>query len=143
MRWCGSRKKIKRIMAYSDIEKAEALIMLAVDRYNFQKTADRFNVPVQTLRRWNKNVPKKGVRELLERAIQRLLMVIPENMTGQDWSVSLGILMDKWLLVQGMPTQRTENIETQINELKEDEYERVIAEAEAIIREAQGSAAHS
>ena len=129
-------------MAYSDIEKAEAIIMLAVNKYNFQKTADDFGVPVQTLRRWNKNVPKKSVPELLERAIQRLLMVIPAEMKGSDWSVALGILMDKWLLVQGHATSRTAHINEQMEKLQDDEFDRVLEEANNIIREAQGGSVH-
>ena len=48
-------------MAYSDAFRAEALIRLAVNRYDYEKTAEQMGVPVRTLRRWDKNVPKKGV----------------------------------------------------------------------------------
>jgi len=117
-------------MAYSDGEIAEALVRLAVNKYNFQETADQINVPVQTLRRWNKNVPKKGVAELLERAISRLLMAIPQNMSGHDWAVAMGILLDKWLLVEGKPNTRTETIFTALQEMPDDELDALIREFE-------------
>lgn len=120
-------------MAYSDAEIAEALVKLAVNKYAFQITADEVGVPVQTLRRWNKKVPKKGVGDLLERAIQRLLMVIPDNMSGRDWAITLGILLDKWLLLQGEPTERTENLYNVFGALTDDERQAVIAEAQETI----------
>lgn len=130
-------------MAYSDAEVAEALIRLAANKYDYQKTADDLSLNIRTLRTWEKRFPKKGVADLLERAIERLLMAIPTDMKGNDWAIALGILMDKWLLVQGKATQRTETIDKTIGEMKDDEYERVLEEAETIIREAQSGSAHS
>jgi len=115
-------------MSYSDAEKAEALIRLATNRYDFARTAMETGLPKMTLRRWNKIVPKKGVADLLERAIERLLMSVPENMTGQDWSVSLGILLDKWLLVQGKATSRVENLFGALEKISDDELDRLIDE---------------
>ena len=120
-------------MAYSDGEKAEAIIRLAVNKYDFQKTADQIGLPVQTLRRWNKNVPKKGVADLLERAIERMLTAIPANWSGRDWAIALGILMDKWLLLQGEPTERTENWVKHFEELTDDERHAVIEEAQELV----------
>jgi hypothetical protein len=48
---------------YSDVEKAEAIIRLAVNHYAFQKTADELGIPVQTIRRWNKRYSGQWVLE--------------------------------------------------------------------------------
>lgn len=122
-------------MAYSDAFKTESIIRLATNKYDYQKTADQIGIPVRTLRNWEKSFPKKGVPELLERAIERMLMVIPKDMTGHDWAVAMGILMDKWLLLHGEPTQRTENIMQTFGELTEDERRAVVEEAQQIIAE--------
>jgi hypothetical protein len=110
---------------YSDVEQAEAIVRLAFNRYDFIKTAQETGISVWTLRRWNRNIPdvpsalsapnapstpKKGVAELLEYALEHILMAVPENISGQQWAVTVGILLDKWLLIHGEPTQRTENL---------------------------------
>ena len=128
---------------YSDAFVTEALIKLAVNRYDYEATSAELGVPARTLRRWDKNVLKKGVPELLERAIERMLMVIPTEWKGNQWAIALGILLDKWLLAQGMPTARMENIITRLAELKPDEYGDVIAEAERILATASGGGADS
>ena len=126
-------------MAYSDGEKAEALIRLAVNRYDFDKTAKETKISAKTIRRWDKSVPKKSVSDLLDRAITRLLMSIPQTMTGQEWAIALGILLDKWLLTQGEPTARTESIERRVSELTDDEYEELLAESRRILDRGRGS----
>ncbi|MFH1605529.1 MAG: hypothetical protein ABIH03_16665 [Pseudomonadota bacterium] len=126
-------------MAYSDVERAEAIVRLAVNQYDFEKTAEQTGVSIRSLRGWAKNSPKKGIPELLERAIERMLMVIPKNMTGNEWAIALGILMDKWLLMRGQATVRTESVSRQISELNNDDYAEVIAEAERILAETAGS----
>ena len=120
-------------MAYSDTEKAEAVILLAVNKYDYDKTAEALGISAKTLRRWDKIVPKKGVAELLERAIERMLMHIPADMKGRDWAIALGILMDKWLLGQGMATSRSENIMGFLADMAPEEREKIIIEAERIL----------
>jgi hypothetical protein len=123
-------------MAYSETFITETIVRLAVNRFDYDKTAEQMGVTARTIRNWEKNFPKKGVPELLERAIERLLMVIPSDMKGNDWAVALGILMDKWLLVNGQATQRTENLIGSINDLPEEEKSAIIREAENIIASA-------
>ena len=118
---------------YSDAERAEAVIKLAVNKYNYQKTADAVGVPIRTLRRWDKSIPKKGVGDLLERAIQRLLMALPEKMSGKDWAITLGILMDKWFLMQGEPTERTESIVHGYKDCTDDEKQAVVERARELL----------
>lgn len=124
---------------YDDTDKAEALFALAVNRYDYAKTAQECGVSIKTLRRWDKDAPKKGVGELLERAIERLLSAVPTDLTGDKWAITLGILMDKWLLMQGEPTSRTETIARDVERLTPTERDAVIADARAIIERARSS----
>lgn len=117
-------------MAYSDGEVAEALVRLAVNKYDYKLTSDQIGIPVRTLRRWDKSVPKKGVHELLERAISRLLMSIPNNMSGQNWSIAVGILLDKLLLYEGKATSRVETLFGALEQIGDDELDKLIAEFE-------------
>lgn len=126
-------------MAYSDAFRTEALVRLAVNKFDYDKTAEQMGVTVKTLRAWEQKYPKKTVPELLERAIERMLMNIPSDWRGNDWAVAMGILMDKWLLTQGKATARTDATVTNILEsIPEDDRERVIEEAERILSEAAG-----
>lgn len=120
-------------MAYSENEKQEALIRLAINKYNYEMTASDMGIPSRTLRRWDKNVKNvtKNIPGLLERAIQRLLMVIPKEMSGHDWAVTLGILIDKWQLIRGEPTSRTENIFVTLSQMTDDELDTLYAEFQA------------
>lgn len=125
-------------MSYSDAEKNSALIRLAANKYNFQKTSDETGIQIRTLRNWEKNYPKKGITELLDHAIAYLLANIPEFKRGSDWAIALGILIDKWLIIQGEPTQRTENLLRGFGNLTDDERTAVIDEANRILAEAIG-----
>jgi hypothetical protein len=127
-------------MAYSDTVVGEALIRLAVNKYDFDKTAKETGFPAQTLRRWNKNVPKKGVGDLLERAIERMLMHIPTDWSGSNWAIAIGILMDKWLLMQGEPTSRTETIGREVAAMNPTEKDELIVEVKDIIARAKSRA---
>lgn len=122
---------------YSDGEVAEALIRLAINRYDYELTADQTGVSEKTLRRWDKDAPKNSVADLLDRAIVRLLSVIPDNMDGKDWAIAVGILLDKWLLLQGEATSRHESISRVLDDLDADDYASVVAEAERIIANAR------
>ena len=117
-------------MAYSDLEVSEAIIKLAINKGDYIKTSEDTGVGTTTLKRWAKMSPKKGVPELLERAIERMLMQIPPDMKARDWAISLGILMDKWLLAQGMATSRTENLFQSLNEMPDEELNQLVREFE-------------
>jgi hypothetical protein len=121
-------------MAYSDIKKSEALIKLAINKGDYAKTAKDTGIARKTLIRWAKNVPKKGVPELLDRAIERMLMLIPAEMNARDWGIALGILMDKWLLAQGMATSRTENLFQSLSEMPDEELNELVREFENAAR---------
>ena len=115
---------------YSDAERMEAIIRLAINKYDYEKTASQLGINERTLRRWDKVVPKKGIPELLDRAIERMLLVIPDSWSGTDWAIALGILMDKWLLLQGQPTNRTETIFTALEQMPDDELDEIIRQFE-------------
>lgn len=118
-------------MAYSDAEVTEALIKLAINKYDYDKTAEDTGISSRTLKRWDNNATKKGIPELLERAIERMLMNIPADWRGNDWAVALGILMDKWLLVHGKATNRTEsNVVTMLQNIPDEELNELIREFE-------------
>lgn len=122
-------------MAYSDAFVTEALIRLAVNKYDYKKTAEQLSIPEMTLRRWenNKSVTKKGIPELLDRAIERMLMVIPDKWDGNSWAIALGILIDKWLLLQGEPTSRSESLIRGMQEVSQNDRDAIIQEAERIL----------
>lgn len=128
---------------YSEAQEAEALIVLAVNKYDLDKTAKETGVSASTLKRWAKHGTKKGVGDLLERAIERMLMHIPTDWRGNDWAIALGILMDKWLLMQGEATTRTETLVRDMQNLSPEQKSAVIAEADAILARArEGSRLH-
>lgn len=95
-------------MAYSDAERTEALVRLAINNYDYTKTADETGISHQTLRNWDAQFGTVAIPDLLDRAIKKLLAAVPENMPAKEWAIAYGILMDKWLLIQGEPTSRTE-----------------------------------
>jgi len=121
---------------YNDIEISETLIKLAVNQYNYAMTSSDTGISIRTLKRWAKMPQKKGIPELLERAIAKLLIAIPADFSGQHWAITLGILIDKWLLMSGKPTSRAENITKKFGGLSEDEFTDVINEANEIITQA-------
>jgi len=120
-------------VVYEPSERAEAIIRLAVNKYDYGKTATELGVNPKTLRRWEKDVPALGIEEYLERAISRLLLIIPTKWNGKDWGIAIGILMDKWLLIQGAPTSRVESVVKSFETLEEEERNAVVERARQII----------
>ena len=120
-------------MAYSDGTKVAALTRLASTGYDFSQVANETGVSETTLRRWinGENGAKKDVAELLENALSFLLSHVPKHMDGRSWGVAVGILIDKWLLMGGQPTARTEIIN--IDERTRNELADVLREADRIL----------
>lgn len=126
-------------MAYTDKEKANALVILATNNGDYIKTAKDTGVSKRTLIRWAQTAPKKEgtVPELIEAAIKDILENMPEKWTEKGWPIALGILLDKWLLAQGMATSRSEQTVTNLLEaIPEHDRARVIEEAERILARA-------
>jgi hypothetical protein len=59
-----------------------------------------------------------------------MLMTIPTTWKGNDWAIALGILMDKWLLIQGKATNRSENVFSWLSNLPNEELNELVKEFE-------------
>ena len=123
---------------HSEYEQAAGLILLATNQNDYEATASQLGVSVDTLLYWQKKSSdkKEALPILLEQAIKRMLEMMPDKWTGNSWAIAFGIMMDKWLLVNGQPTARTENILTDIDSMSEKEKDAVLTEASRIIQEA-------
>lgn len=129
-----TKPRARKGTPYSDLEKSEALLRLAINKGDIQKTSDELGITRRTLRRWaNTSTNRPGITQLLERALDRILMQVPENMNGRDWAVAVGILFDKWLLSRGEPTARLEMITNALPGVSPEEVEDVMAEASRLL----------
>lgn len=128
---------------HNEFEQAAGLILLAQNGNDYEATAKQIGVSIDTLLYWQKKSSdkKEALPILLEAAIKKMLDMMPDKWTGNSWAVAFGIMMDKWLLVNGQPTARTENttLISDLDNLTEKEKDDVLIEAERIIREAIGS----
>jgi len=129
-------------MAYTEAEKTKALTLLYANGYNYEKTAEITGITKMTLYNWEKEggIQKKGIPEMLEDAIIAMLSMMPDKWNGNSWSVALGIMMDKYLLMRGEATSRSETVTTKIQGLAEsmepEMREQILAEATKIIENA-------
>jgi transposase-like protein len=144
-------------MAYDKEFKARALIRLAENRNDYEATAAEMGCSPRSLRHWangnriekksakSAEVPQKSaenakdeltVADYLEQAVKHMLKNPPSELKGDDWAITVGVLMDKWLLVKGQPTERTETISRLLDQLPEHERDYVYEEAERIVAEA-------
>ena len=127
---------------YSDAEKAEALMQLALNGNDAHKTGKQLGISYKSLLSWKRATPKltmASVEEAIEKALSQLLAQIPQQMAGKDWAIAVGILTDKWLLLRGQPTSRTESISRKVHDLDDEQYSAAVAEAERILAEATRS----
>lgn len=140
-------------MAYSKQQKADALLKLAFNNHDFKKTASETGISEKQIRRWAQGqnirnvskspekdddiVPDVSVAEILEQAVKKLLGSVPKDMSGSQWATAIGILMDKWLILQDQPTQRIDVIARMLERLPADEYDDILREAEEVLREAR------
>lgn len=128
-------------MAYSDKQRESALTALALNKNDYDTTAKQTGISKRTLAQWvadAKNCNKKSVPETLEATLIALLERIPKRMSGKDWGIALGILMDKWLLAQGEPTSRAESIVRGLGGLPDSQRTAILDAAEQILTEAIG-----
>jgi len=118
---------------YSDAFRSEAMIRLMVNKYDYELTAQQLGIAKKSLYNWEKDYTKKDIPDvpaMLERAIMRMLAHIPEKWNGNDWGIALGILLDKWLLVQGKANQRIENLIGVLGQLPDDELDELTRQFE-------------
>ena len=126
-------------MSYSDAERTAALLALAANGNDVKTTAKQVKVDPRTLYKWQQQrAAKKHIPEMIETAIGVLLERIPK-LSGRDWGITLGILIDKWLLMQGAPTSRAENIVKGLNDLPAGQRSAVLNAAERILAGAVSS----
>jgi len=112
---------------YTDKFKAGALIMLESegypdDRYAMERVSRRLNVPNQTLRYWARTKngeefkelcqeQKKALTDLIEDEIRMAfeqLGVARPDAGYRDLTTSIAIFIDKMQLLQGRPTERSQ-----------------------------------
>ena len=130
-------------MAYSDREKETALILLAHYENDYERTSEETGIAVRTLSRWvsarkaHKKQADDTIEGLLEELIYKVLRNFPDAVNAKDAGVVLGILIDKWLLLRGQPTERVATILEGFTNLEQDEKDAVIREAQEIIRGAR------
>lgn len=126
---------------YSEEEVAEAMVVLAANHNDYKKTSEQLGIGVTTLVRWSGDARDDSVPDLVEGVIKHLLTNIPDKMTGHDWAVTVGILLDKYLIFTGGPTARTENINTNsVSNLNDREYNEQLRSAEEAVRRLSGGA---
>lgn len=129
---------------FTEMERSAAITMLAVSGYDFTGTAEKIGVSIGTLKSWNKDDRNnRSIPSMIEGAIKQLLNSMPTEWTGNTWAVALGILMDKWLLLRGDPTVRSESIIHSIIDgmpgMTEDDKAEIVRQAEYILEESKAS----
>ena len=120
-------------MAYTEAFRTEALVRLAINGHDYDKTAEELGVASRSLRNWETQMPRMTIPELLDRAIEKLLAIVPTTMPAKEWAIALGILLDKYLLLQGEPTSRSETLLRSLGVDDTTEFDAIVREAEAIL----------
>lgn len=99
--------------------------------------APQLAIPPEDLERWFNNPSDIEVPEILQAAILWVLTHAPTDFDPRQWAIAMGVLLDKWLLINNKPTQRLEQILTGMlpSETSREEIDAIIREAQTIIRE--------
>lgn len=143
---------------YTDEFRANAVLMLEAAGYPgtlgaLARVSRHLEVPHQTLRRWFHKMQNPAPSDLVHEKRFDLLAAIKREIASafsemdaareeagyKDLTTAAAILIDKLQLLSGEPTARTETITRWLDELPQDEYDAVIAEAERIIGDGRGS----
>lgn len=115
---------------YQDSDRQMVYAGLAVSGGNVRRTARDTGYPEQTVRDWKKRWEAEGAPEVVAsgavpivdqfyekaRTLRDLLLVkleeriAADDITTKDVITSIGILTDKIRLIEGLPTNRTENV---------------------------------
>ncbi len=100
---------------YSDEERASAIVALSANGGNVEGTAKQLGIPPATLEHWAKGrrhpearqlaeKKRKPLADCLEALARKLAQAMPAKMEGaslQQIAVSMGIAVDKMLLLRG------------------------------------------
>jgi AcrR family transcriptional regulator len=116
------------------------------------RVAEHLGVPLSTIHRWfhkKQNPPPsqlvnekrfdlvEAIKAEIANAFQEM-SAARDQASYKDLTTAAAILIDKLQLLSGEPTARTETITRWLDELPQDEYDAVIAEAERIIQGSSG-----
>ena len=116
---------------YTDDERATYVAMLAAEDYPdrlgaLKKVSEFAQVHTNVLRRWWKatsNPPptelvtqKKGaIEDRLQEIVHKVLDLLPDSLevaSTRDLITALGVSVDKWQLLRGEPTERSDSVVT-------------------------------
>lgn len=123
----------KKYTTYTDAQRSAAMITLALNKFDYEKTEIELGIDRKVLQRWDKELPKRMIPEMLEEAIGKLFDRMPAKFTEKAWGITLGILLDKYLLVNNQPNSRLETTINTVINASEEEKAAIIAEAERIL----------
>ena len=124
---------------YSEAQITEALVTLALCKYDYKAAADKTGISAKQLQNWNESKRPKTVPEMLEYTIKQVLIRVPETFDSRDWGIVLGILLDKWMVLRGAVAEDGELLTEEMKLLAEGEKRDLIAEARRILTEATSS----
>lgn len=156
-------------MAYSEQQRAEALVALELNQGNILRTAEQLGVGEATLHRWvseseeNKTNLAQAANEKLpevrEAFIDKLIVARDNtldqysnqitNLKGREAAISLGILIDKVELLLGNATARTvvigngETVDEAIQRLNDELQSRIDSRALPEVASSDGGSGES
>lgn len=123
----------KKYTTYTDAQRSAAMIQLALNKFDYEKTEHELGIDRKVLQRWEKELPKRMIPQMLEEAIAKLFERMPAKFTEKAWGITLGILMDKYLLINNQPNARLETTINTVINASEEEKAAIIEEAERIL----------
>jgi hypothetical protein len=132
---------------YTDEDRSTALVVLAANGGNIERTARELGIPRTTLQRWDQGTahpeaaanaaPKKeALANLLEGLVYDALGVLPGNLASanaRQLMTIAAVAVDKMLLLRGLPTQINQH---DLSALSDDDLDRELAAAETALAQA-------
>ena len=129
-------------MTYSIETQAQAMALLALNQNDWEKTSEITGVAARTLQRWSEKLTspdKIGVKtlrsselgQILSDTLTQVIQNPPASFTEKGWGITVGILVDKLLLLEGKPTERIENISKQLGHITDEQLDIIEAEFES------------
>jgi hypothetical protein len=120
---------------WSEEVKTKTIELVALRGGDTKSVSEETGVPEPTIKRWMMKPADRTIPELLEAAIRQMFENMPDAFSAKEWSIALGILMDKYLLMTGAATSRTETITRTLDMIPEKHRDAVIARAREILAE--------
>lgn len=110
------RRGTKKIPTKQEIARTAAVSLVAMEAPSrnspVEEAAEKVAETISSSEvvAWFRNNDDMTVPEILEAAIRWTLDHAPKDFDPRQWAITMGILMDKWLLINNKPTQRLEQI---------------------------------